>query len=61
MTGEELFLKIRNFRRYDQIPFIIITADLTFENKIRQLENGVNDFINKPFKIQELVLKIKTF
>ena len=61
MTGEELFLKIRNFRRYDQIPFIIITADLTFENKIRQLENGVNDFINKPFKIQELVLKIKNF
>ena len=61
MTGEELFLKIRNFRKFDQIPFIIITADITFENKIKQLENGVNDFINKPFKIQELVLKIKNF
>ena len=61
MTGEELFLKISNFRKFDQIPFIIITADMTFDNKIKQLENGVNDFINKPFKIQELVLKIKNF
>lgn len=61
MTGEELFLKIRNFRKFDQIPFIIITADMTFDNKIKQLENGVNDFINKPFKIQELILKIKNF
>jgi AraC-like DNA-binding protein len=29
--------------------------------KIKQLENGVNDFIIKPFKIQELLLKIKNF
>ena len=61
MSGEELFLKIRNFRKFDQIPFIMITADLSFESKIKQLQNGVNDFINKPFKIQELVLKIQNF
>lgn len=59
MSGDELFLKIRNFRKFDQVPFIIITADMTFENKLKQLENGVNDFINKPFKIQELLFKIK--
>ncbi len=61
MSGEELFLKIRNFRKFDQIPFIMITADLSFESKIKQLQNGVNDFINKPFKIQELVFKIQNF
>ena len=61
MSGEELFLKIRNFRKFDQIPFIMITADVSFESKIKQLQNGVNDFINKPFKIQELVLKIQNF
>jgi DNA-binding response OmpR family regulator len=59
MSGEELFLKIRNFRKFDMVPFMIITADMTFERKIKQLENGVNEFINKPFKIQELLLKIK--
>lgn len=59
MSGEELFLKIRNFRKFDQVPFMVITADMTFERKLKQLENGVNEFINKPFKIQELLLKIK--
>ncbi|MBP6001447.1 MAG: response regulator [Flavobacterium sp.] len=59
MSGEELFLKIRKYKKYDEIPFLIITADVTFEMKIKQLENGVNDFIIKPFKIQELLLKIK--
>jgi AraC-like DNA-binding protein len=59
MSGEELFLKIRKYKKYDEIPFLIITADITFEMKIKQLENGVNDFIIKPFKIQELLLKIK--
>jgi AraC-like DNA-binding protein len=34
---------------------------MTFEVKLKQLENGVNDFINKPFKIQELILKVKNF
>ncbi len=61
MSGEELFFKIRKLKKYDEIPFLIITADMTFETKLKQLENGVNDFINKPFKIQELIFKIKNF
>jgi DNA-binding response OmpR family regulator len=59
MSGEELFLKIRKYKKFDLIPFIIITADVTSESRIKQLENGVNDFIHKPFKIKELILKIK--
>lgn len=61
MSGEELFFQIRKLKKYDEIPFLIITADMTFETKLKQLENGVNDFINKPFKIQELIFKIKNF
>jgi len=61
MSGEELFFKIRKLKKYDEIPFLIITADMTFETKLKQLENGVNDFINKPFKIQDLIFKIKNF
>jgi DNA-binding response OmpR family regulator len=59
MSGEELFLKIRNFKKFNQVPFIVITADMTLERRMKQLENGVNDFINKPFKMQELLLKIR--
>lgn len=59
MGGEELFLKIRKNSKYNTIPFLIITANVNDEVKFRQLENGVNDYIMKPFKTRELILKIK--
>jgi DNA-binding response OmpR family regulator len=59
MNGEELFLKIRKNSKYHVIPFIMITANMDNDIKFKQLENGVNDFIMKPFKIKELVYKIK--
>jgi DNA-binding response OmpR family regulator len=58
MNGEELFLNLRKQNKYHSIPFIIITANIDVEQKFRQLENGVNDYILKPFKVKELILKI---
>jgi len=58
MNGEELFLKIRKNSKFSTIPFMIITANMDDEVKFKQLQNGVNDFIMKPFKIMELVYKI---
>lgn len=59
MNGEELFVNIRKNDKFNTIPFIIITANMDDEIKYRQLENGVNDYIMKPFKSKELILKIK--
>ncbi|RAR47254.1 response regulator transcription factor [Flavobacterium lacus] len=59
MSGEEFFLRIRKISKYDKIPFIVITANAAYDTKIRQLENGVNGYLTKPFKFQELVLKVK--
>lgn len=59
MDGETFFKKVRNHKRYDNIPFIMITANIDTNVKFKQLENGVNDIINKPFALKELVLKIK--
>jgi DNA-binding response OmpR family regulator len=58
MGGDELFLKIRKSSKFNTIPFIIITANIDEETKFKQLENGVNDYITKPFKTRELILKI---
>ena len=58
MGGDELFLKIRKSSKFNTIPFIIITANIDEETKFKQLENGVNDYIMKPFKTRELILKI---
>lgn len=59
MDGEELYRKIRQNNKFNTIPFMIITANRDDEIKFKQLENGVNDFIMKPFKIMELIYKIK--
>ncbi|MFV5693036.1 response regulator [Flavobacterium sp. LT1R49] len=58
MNGEELFLIIRKNRKFQTIPFIIITANMDDDVKFKQLKNGVNDFIMKPFKVKEIVYKI---
>ena len=59
MNGEELFINIRKNNKFNSIPFIIITANIDDGVKYRQLENGVNDYIIKPFKSMELIFKIK--
>ncbi len=58
MGGEELFLKIRKNTKFNAIPFVVMTASIDDETKFRHLENGVNDYILKPFIIKELLLKI---
>lgn len=59
MNGEELFLTIRKNSKFHTIPFIMITANMDNDIKFQQLKNGVNDFIMKPFKVKELIYKIK--
>jgi len=59
MDGEELFANIRKDEKFNTIPFIIISANMDEGVKYRQLENGVNDYIIKPFQSKELILKIK--
>jgi DNA-binding response OmpR family regulator len=59
MNGEELFTNIRKNKKFNAIPFIMLTANMVEEVKYKQLENGVNDFIMKPFKSKELIFKIK--
>lgn len=57
--GLEVAEMIRSNPKFDGLPVIIISADPLSENKILSLQKGVNDFIHKPFLMQELILKIK--
>jgi DNA-binding response OmpR family regulator len=61
VMGGEVIFKIRKSNKFNTIPFVIITASIDDETKFKQLENGVNDYIMKPFKNRELVLKIRIF
>lgn len=56
------FTVAEEIRRYDQdIPIIFLTAKSLKEDKIHGLKLGADDYLTKPFSIEELILKIEVF
>lgn len=59
MDGFELAKEIR--RTDEHVPIIFLTAKSTKEDRIFGLKLGADDYMTKPFSIEELVLKIEVF
>jgi DNA-binding response OmpR family regulator len=59
LDGFELAKKVREINQ--QIPIIFLTAKSLMHDKIKGLTIGADDYITKPFDIEELVLKTKIF
>lgn len=59
MDGYMVAQEIRS--RHSEIPIIFLTAKSLKEDKIHGLKIGADDYITKPFSIEELILKIKVF
>lgn len=59
MNGIEFLKYIRLHNDYQDIPFIILSAKATVQDRIEGLEHGADDYITKPFDIQELLLRIR--
>jgi DNA-binding response OmpR family regulator len=59
MDGFTLATHIRTFNQ--EIPIIFLTAKSLKEDKIQGLKLGGDDYITKPFSIEELMLKIDVF
>ncbi len=59
MDGFTLATKIRE--KNVDTPIIFLTARSLMEDRIKGLQLGADDYITKPFSIEELVLKIEVF
>ena len=57
--GFSLAKKIR--QQSDVIPVIFITAKSLQEDKLKGFQTGADDYITKPFSIQELLMRIDVF
>ncbi|MFK7907407.1 MAG: response regulator transcription factor [Chitinophagales bacterium] len=57
MDGFDLAKKIKNFD--DEVPFIFLTAKNQKLDRMKGLALGADDYIVKPFEIDELVLRIQ--
>jgi len=59
LDGGGLLHAMRANPIWHHIPIIFITADPLQEVKLKSLENGVNDYLQKPFLFRELILRIQ--
>ena len=57
MSGMEV---LRRIRRVSSVPIILLTARDSVIDKVSGLDSGANDYITKPFAIEELLARIRT-
>lgn len=58
MDGIELLTKIKNTPKLQHIPIIMLTARQSIEVKIEALRIGVDDYLTKPFRKEELLARV---
>ncbi len=56
MDGWEILKKVREV---STVPIIMLTARVEEDDKVKGLELGADDYITKPFGIQELTARVK--
>lgn len=59
MDGYQIAQKIRE--KDEQVPILFLTAKSMKEDRIHGLSIGGDDYITKPFSIEELVLRVEIF
>jgi diguanylate cyclase (GGDEF)-like protein len=59
MDGYDVCRKLRNTLRTSHIPIIFLTQKDERSDKIRGLELGADDYITKPFDVEELNLRVR--
>lgn len=59
-SGIELARRLRRDEITTNIPIIMLTAKTSEDNKVQGLNEGVDDYVTKPFSPRELVARIKT-
>jgi len=58
MNGFELLRAVRSDERLKNIPFLMLTSDVSKENVHSAISAGVNDYMAKPFRHDPLILKV---
>ncbi len=59
MDGNELTKSLKDDEKTCHIPIIILTAKSGQENKIEGLKTGADDYLIKPFDIEELLIRVE--
>lgn len=50
----------KNLREWSEVPVILLTANDAVDSKIAALDAGADDYLTKPFHMEELMARIRT-
>jgi DNA-binding response OmpR family regulator len=56
--GLQLLASIRNNLSWSNVPVLMLTSDETTRTVVKAFELGANDFVVKPYKPMELVVRV---
>lgn len=51
---------IKQFRTFSMTPIIVISARVNEEDKIQALDAGADDYLTKPFSVEELLARVRS-
>ncbi len=57
--GYAILKKLRSNYKTEDIPVIMLTAKTSEYDKVKSLDMGADDYIEKPFGIMELISRVK--
>lgn len=60
MDGLEMIQHIKNNKELSHIPIILLSAKSSLDDRIKGLENGIDDYITKPFGANYLKTRIQS-
>ncbi|MFJ3876368.1 response regulator [Streptomyces sp. NPDC090077] len=50
---------IKNVRGWSRVPILVLSARHTSEDKVRALDAGADDYVTKPFSMDELLARLR--
>lgn len=59
MPGMDGFTVLKTIRQFSNVPVIILTACEQSEEKVQGLNMGADDYLTKPFSIEEVFARVK--
>jgi signal transduction histidine kinase/ActR/RegA family two-component response regulator len=59
MDGYTLIQKMQNSLLVNHLPIVVLTAKAQFDERLRNLRIGVDDYLTKPFEVEELQVMVK--
>lgn len=59
MDGHEVCKRLKGCYETSNVPVIILTAKSDLGEKVRTLEYGANDYLTKPYELDELLARVR--